>query len=114
METTPSPLRISLWWTCLAFFAFVFLPLNLYSATFTSISDGNWSNPAIWLGGVAPGSSIAAPDTVNISHVVTYNLPNDLEILGTVNIVNGTFRTALSGNGMNRSVFIKAGGEWNM
>src|SRR5687768_6012685 len=84
--------------------------LSLKAATFTSIADGNWNNPAIWLGGVAPGSTIAAADTVNIGHIVTYNLPNDLEVFGTVNIINGTFRTALTGNGMNRSVFIKSGG----
>src|SRR5688572_9980118 len=114
METTPSPLRISLWWTYLAFFAFIFLPLDLNAATFTTIADGNWSSPTTWAGGMVPGSTIALADVVNIGHVVTYNLPSDLEVFGTVNIVNGTFRTALSGNGENRSVFIRPGGEWNM
>src|SRR5688500_1660972 len=87
---------------------------NVNAATYTTIADGNWTSPSTWLGGSVPGSTIGVADIVNIGHVVTYNNPNDLEVFGMVNIVTGTFRTALTGNGENRSVFIRAGGEWNM
>lgn len=38
METTPSPLRISLWWTCLAFFATLLSPFSAYSQCDTEVS----------------------------------------------------------------------------
>src|SRR5688572_15134933 len=38
METTPSPLRISLWWTCLAITALSFTPSFLYSQCDTEVS----------------------------------------------------------------------------
>src|SRR5687768_11993772 len=93
---------------------FLLLHTNGLAVTYTSIADGNWTNPATWAGGLVPGSTIAAADIVNIGHVVTYDNANDLEVFGMVNILNGTFRTALTGNGENKSVFIRPGGEWNM
>src|SRR5688572_9049565 len=114
MKTNCYSARRSLFLLCLCFTTSFVGISHLSAATFTTIADGNWSNPATWQGGLVPGSTIAAADTVNIFHVVTYNLPNDFEVFGTVNILNGTFRTALSGNGMNRSVLIKSGGDWNM
>ena len=38
METTPSPLRISLWWTCLAFCATLLSPFSAYSQCDTEVS----------------------------------------------------------------------------
>ncbi|HUR30810.1 MAG TPA: hypothetical protein VMZ69_05220, partial [Saprospiraceae bacterium] len=38
METTPSPLRISLWWTCLAFFALLLSPSFLHAQCDTEVS----------------------------------------------------------------------------
>lgn len=59
-----------------AFIIFLLISLagwdNLRAATFTTIADGNWSNPATWMGGSVPPSTIAAADIVNIKHVVTY------------------------------------------
>src|SRR5687768_7078209 len=74
---------------------FLFFHQAIHAAVFTSITNGNWTSGSTWAGGVAPGSTIAAADIVNIGHVVTYNSSNDLEVFGTVNIINGTFRTAL-------------------
>src|SRR5688500_14283528 len=95
-------------------FFILFAVGKLNAATYTTIADGNWNSGATWAGGTAPGSTINAADVVNINHVVTYNVGNDLEVRGTVNIFNGTFRTALTGNGSGKSVFIRSGGKWNM
>ncbi|WP_333696819.1 PKD domain-containing protein, partial [Flavobacterium sp.] len=81
---------------------------------YRTIQNGNWTQASTWAGGLVPGSDIPVSATVTINHTVTYNNSNDLKVYGTVNIVNGTFRTALSGNGENRSVFVFDNATWNM
>jgi hypothetical protein len=81
---------------------------------FTTVQDGNWNSGSTWAGGVAPGFNISANTEVRIHHTVTYNNSNDLLVYGKVTITGGTFRTALSGNGENRSVFVYTNGIWNM
>src|SRR5688572_12495611 len=71
-------------------FVAVLASYSLHAATYTSIASGIWTNSTTWQGGAIPPSTLPAGDVVNIHHVVTYNLPNDFEISGTVNVVNGT------------------------
>ncbi|MBK9335051.1 MAG: DUF11 domain-containing protein [Lewinellaceae bacterium] len=97
-----------------AFLLTLWLPSLSYAVTYISTTNGNWGSGATWVGGVAPGFTVGVNDSVVVKHVVTYNLMNDLEVNGVVNIVNGTFRTALSGDGMNRSVFVRSTGRWRM
>ena len=98
----------------LIFLLFISSQSILSQNVFTTVQNGNWSSGSTWQGGVAPGSDINANSVINIKHVVTYNNSNDLKVYGRVNIINGTFRTALSGNGENRSVFIYTNATWNM
>ncbi|MBF6641029.1 hypothetical protein IVB69_06015, partial [Flavobacterium sp. J49] len=98
----------------LFFLLFISSQLAVGQTVFTTVQNGNWSSGSTWQGGVPPGSDINSNTIININHVVTYNNSNDLKVYGRVNVINGTFRTALSGNGENRSVFIYTNATWNM
>lgn len=72
---------------CLLSFVVLFSSINTaWAVTYTSIASGNWSAPTTWQGGVAPGSTINAADSVIINHVVNYNVANDLENRGSIRI----------------------------
>lgn len=49
------------------------LPAAAGSPTYRTIANGNWSNPAIWQGGVAPNPEIGAGVSVKIEHDVYCN-----------------------------------------
>ncbi|NNE66899.1 MAG: hypothetical protein HKN33_10060, partial [Pyrinomonadaceae bacterium] len=67
--------------------AFTFASVSL-AATFTTISDGNWSSASTWQGGNIPNtaSDIPSGDTINIRHTLNYNTGNPLKNQGTINI----------------------------
>lgn len=55
---------------------------------YTTKADGNWNDPATWVGGLVPGATINAGRVVNIQHKVTFNLSSDLRISGTLNVTD--------------------------
>ncbi len=60
--------------------------------TYTTKADGNWNNAATWVNGSVPPATIALGRIVNINHDVVFNVSNDLNISGTLNIVGDTLR----------------------
>lgn len=64
-------------------------------ATYTSVQNGNWNDPATWGGSGYPS---VAGDIANVNHTVTYNVSSTVE-LGQININSGgilTFATDMS------------------
>ncbi|MGB3229149.1 MAG: hypothetical protein WBB02_14340, partial [Saprospiraceae bacterium] len=85
---------------------------NLLNAqTFTTISDGNWSNGSIWAGGISPGSTIDNSEIVNVLHEVIYELPSDLIIDGVLNVTGDTLLTDPC---QGHSVIINSTGHFNV
>jgi hypothetical protein len=83
------------------------LAINYYT-----IAQGNWTLPATWLGGIVPGNTINAGDTVFVIHDVVYNNGNDLNINGALRITGVSFSTPKTGAGSGRSVFIRSTGSF--
>ncbi|HEY0058383.1 MAG TPA: hypothetical protein VGB56_04560, partial [Flavisolibacter sp.] len=68
------------------------LGLTATAQTYTTKADGNWNSAATWVGGTIPPATLPAGRIVNINHDVTFNLNNDLDIAGTLNVVGDTLR----------------------
>lgn len=64
---------------------FLLLTCGLCSAQISSISNGVWTNPSIWDGGVVPDST----DSVTINHFVVYTSKIVFSAGGSVTIANG-------------------------
>lgn len=68
-----------------------------HTATFTTVADGDWTNPATWDASGVPGTASTIPSnhTINIRHTVNYNTGNPLKNNGTIRIqpVLGTTAT---------------------
>src|SRR5687767_11257248 len=77
--------------------------------TFTATQTGNWSNPAIWQGGMVPGATISAGQVVIIDSNVTYNLGNDLTIHGR--LVIGRRDTLKFPNNAGKNIKVQSGGS---
>ena len=75
--------------------------------TYTTATNGNWSNPSTWVGGVVPGSIISAGNVVNVNHTVTYDINSDLKISGALNVVGDTLKF---GSSFNNNVQVNSGG----
>ena len=59
-----------------ALILFLFFSIFCYSATFTSVADGNWATPATWgkFGGGTPGVDYPSTgDNINIESHVSYD-----------------------------------------
>lgn len=82
------------------------LSLSSMAQTYTTKADGTWSDPSIWTGGVAPGTTIAAGQIVSIKNKVTFDLNSNLTISGTLNVINDT----LDFTSFNKNVLVNAGG----
>ncbi|MBK6545823.1 MAG: HYR domain-containing protein [Saprospiraceae bacterium] len=96
----------------LAIILYFFNTNNLLNAqTFTTISDGNWSNGSIWAGGISPGSTIDNSEIVNVLHEVIYELPSDLIIDGVLNVTGDTLLTDPC---QGQSVIINSTGHFNV
>ena len=72
------------------------LPLTLYAATISAIADGNWTDTAIWSGGVVPGPGDDVLTGGNLS--LTVQSTDDISI------------TSLT-LGSNNNLIIEAGGK---
>lgn len=92
----------------LVIFPLIFTNYFSFATNYVTISNGNWTNGSIWAGGIAPGSTINAGDTVRIINTVIYNNGSDLEVLGALIVVHGNFSTPI---GAGRSVFIRNTGS---
>jgi uncharacterized repeat protein (TIGR01451 family) len=93
----------------------VFVGGAAQAVTYTSVQNGNWTAGATWVGGVAPGSTINAADSVVINHSVTYNTGADLSNNGLVRIesLNSSVTGALIVPA-GRNLFNRASGRWIM
>jgi len=60
--------------------------------TYTTIGNGNWNSPSVWLGGTIPPAAVTASQTVNIRHQVNFNLDAELKVYGKLNITGGTLQ----------------------
>src|SRR5688572_11061104 len=76
--------------------------------TFTTIANGDWSDPATWSAGDVPPTTINPAQTVNINHRVVYDEPNDLIIDGGKLFITGdTLWFPNDGStGTGRSIFV--------
>jgi len=70
----------------------------LRAQTYTTVVAGNWSSASTWSGGVAPGNSIAAGATVNITKKVVYDLSKDLTVLGNLIVTGDTLKFSSNQN----------------
>ena len=87
---------------CLCFFAFQFS-----NAQIVSTQNGNWNDPATWVGGVVPG----AGDNVVVDHTVTLDVANAACNNLTINnklrfAIDGT----VSGITVNGNILVNSGG----
>lgn len=89
MKTLPTT-AISIFKKAVLLFTFTFFAMLANAQTYTSQSDGMWSSPTTWAGGVVPPATISAGVTVNINHTVTINNNNDLVISGTLKVTGDT------------------------
>src|SRR4051812_26367508 len=67
------------------------LAIKGMAQTYNTQANGNWSDPATWIGGVVPSPTIAAGTTINIKHNVTFDVNGSgITISGTLNISGDT------------------------
>lgn len=89
----------------------VILALAGMAQTYTTQTDGNWSNPSTWVGGIVPATTIAAGQTVVIKNKVTVDQNNDLAISGTLSILNDTL---VFGSSYDKDIKVNAGGLFSV
>lgn len=77
--------------------------------TYSTTTFGNWDDPAHWVGGVVPPSTIGASDVVNINHN-TYLSSKNIINNGTINIIAGAGYQDGSTITNNGKIIIAAGG----
>ena len=71
---------------------------TLSAATFTTISNGNWTDSAIWQNGQVPDPENLDGDVVNIGHDVTVQ-NNNVKLIGGAELnVTGVTFTLVNGN----------------
>lgn len=75
--------------------------------SFNTINNGNWSNPSTWSGGAVPATTITSGQTINIKHVVTFDVNSNLTVSGAINITD-TLKLAATAT---KDVLINAGGS---
>lgn len=76
------------------------------AATFTATNVGNWTDPAVWAGGVAPGAVITN-DTIVINSVVSMDI--DVEFNGNNSLLNILSGAVLQGDIYNTKLTFSAG-----
>ncbi|WP_462248849.1 T9SS type A sorting domain-containing protein [Ferruginibacter sp.] len=76
--------------TVFTFVLYLLLSTVANAQTYTSISNGLWSNAATWQGGVVPPASIPLTAVINIKHSVSYDMGGNISNYGTINITNPT------------------------
>ncbi|MDB5206277.1 MAG: hypothetical protein JWR72_1352 [Flavisolibacter sp.] len=86
--------------------AFISL-VGMAQTTYTTKANGSWTSSATWVGGLVPGSTITAAQTVIIKHAVQYSVNSDLTIAGKLNITADTLRFD---NAFNKNVVIQSTG----
>src|SRR5687768_16427385 len=68
----------------------LFAASSAYGVTYTTVRNGNWTDPCTWYAGcsgtIPTTNPIAAADTINVNHVVTFNTGTPLVNLGTLRI----------------------------
>src|SRR5688572_24370512 len=83
----------------------------VWGQTYTTLNPGNWSSASTWSGGNVPPASVPAGATVNIFHKVIYNLPNELDIRGSVIITGDTLRFKNDNSaGTGQNIYVRSTG----